>query len=164
MIAHVYTRTVADRGRYSLNFCVTFLRQIIRCLCSTISKILPWLSQQHPFISSHIIINLWAQKYPQSRRKAISKLGKMHISPRVTLDITVWITYILPHTTLLDNTLYQFSSKTPTEEPSLQEQHKEGLSWTTVPVVTDLPEGKFCLILIPQDLSRSQNEKAYSMH
>lgn len=56
----------------------------------------------------------------------------MHVSPRLTLDIIVWISYILPppHTSL---ELYQSPSQATSWEPSLQEQHKEVLSWTTVP-------------------------------
>lgn len=57
----------------------------------------------------------------------------MHISPRVSLDMTVWISYILAPLTLLENSFYQSPSQTPTGERSLQEQHKEEFSWTTVP-------------------------------
>lgn len=63
------------------------------------------------------------------------------LSPGVKIDIKVWMSFVQFLLTLLENSFYQSPSQTQTEDCSLRDQSKEVLPWTTVPAITDLPQG-----------------------
>lgn len=74
------------------------------------------------------------------------------LSPGVKMSIKVWMSCIQSILTLLKNSFYQSPSQTQTEDCLLKNKSKV-LPWTTtVPAVTDLPQGHFWIIMNTHDL------------